>query len=89
MWKLFHALCVGGVCVLVELREEKHQPQEYLVEGVKALISALKTWLRREVNHLLDDICALIKWEVISVMKHLTLCPGEPEQSVFEQVNQD
>ncbi|KAK3518019.1 hypothetical protein QTP70_031821 [Hemibagrus guttatus] len=35
---------------LRELREEKRQPQEYLVEGVKALISALKTWLRRELT---------------------------------------
>ncbi|XP_072530212.1 lysine-specific demethylase 7A isoform X2 [Salminus brasiliensis] len=35
---------------LKELREDKCQPQEYLVDGVKALISALKTWLRRELT---------------------------------------
>ncbi|XP_007232779.3 lysine-specific demethylase 7A isoform X2 [Astyanax mexicanus] len=35
---------------LKELREEKCQPQEHLVDGVKALISALKTWLRRELT---------------------------------------
>ncbi|XP_060759795.1 lysine-specific demethylase 7A isoform X1 [Neoarius graeffei] len=35
---------------LKELRENKCQPQKYLVEGVKALISALKTWLRRELT---------------------------------------
>lgn len=39
-------------CVCAELRENKCQPQKYLVEGVKALISALKTWLRREVKPL-------------------------------------
>lgn len=37
------------VCVS-ELREDKCQPQGYLVDGVKALISSLKTWLRREVR---------------------------------------
>uniref|UniRef100_A0A8C2H5P6 Lysine (K)-specific demethylase 7Ab n=1 Tax=Cyprinus carpio TaxID=7962 RepID=A0A8C2H5P6_CYPCA len=35
---------------LKELREDKCQPQGYLVDGVKALISSLKTWLRREVR---------------------------------------
>uniref|UniRef100_A0A8C1WDI4 Uncharacterized protein n=1 Tax=Cyprinus carpio TaxID=7962 RepID=A0A8C1WDI4_CYPCA len=35
---------------LKELREDECQPQGYLVDGVKALISSLKTWLRREVR---------------------------------------
>ncbi|XP_026087086.1 lysine-specific demethylase 7A-like isoform X1 [Carassius auratus] len=35
---------------LKELREDKCQPQGYLVDGVKALISSLKTWLRRELT---------------------------------------
>uniref|UniRef100_A0A672RFG0 Lysine demethylase 7A n=1 Tax=Sinocyclocheilus grahami TaxID=75366 RepID=A0A672RFG0_SINGR len=35
---------------LKELREDKCQPRGYLVDGVKALISSLKTWLRREVR---------------------------------------
>ncbi|KAI2665330.1 Lysine-specific demethylase 7A [Labeo rohita] len=49
----FEAICwyrrfrVKHVCVS-ELREDKCQPQGYLVDGVKALISSLKTWLRRE-----------------------------------------
>uniref|UniRef100_A0A8C1PQJ8 Lysine-specific demethylase 7A n=1 Tax=Cyprinus carpio TaxID=7962 RepID=A0A8C1PQJ8_CYPCA len=35
---------------LKELREDNCQPQGYLVDGVKALISSLKTWLRRELT---------------------------------------
>ncbi|XP_048011045.1 lysine-specific demethylase 7A isoform X1 [Megalobrama amblycephala] len=35
---------------LKELREDNCQPQDYLVDGVKALISSLKTWLRRELT---------------------------------------
>ncbi|XP_016428327.1 lysine-specific demethylase 7A-like [Sinocyclocheilus rhinocerous] len=35
---------------LKELREDKCQAQGYLVDGVKALISSLKTWLRRELT---------------------------------------
>lgn len=33
-----------------ELREDNCPPSTYLVEGVKALISALRTWLKREVR---------------------------------------
>lgn len=33
-----------------ELREDNCPPPTYLVEGVKALISALRTWLKREVS---------------------------------------
>ncbi|XP_063073185.1 lysine-specific demethylase 7A [Engraulis encrasicolus] len=35
---------------LRESREDNCVPQSYLVEGVKALISALKTWLKREMS---------------------------------------
>lgn len=33
-----------------ELREDNCPPPAYIVEGVKALISALRTWLKREVR---------------------------------------
>lgn len=33
-----------------ELREDSCPPPPYLVEGVRALISALRTWLKREVS---------------------------------------
>ncbi|XP_077449575.1 lysine-specific demethylase 7A isoform X1 [Stigmatopora argus] len=35
---------------LKELREDTRPPPTYLTEGVKALICALKTWLKREVT---------------------------------------
>ncbi|XP_055018265.1 lysine-specific demethylase 7B, partial [Boleophthalmus pectinirostris] len=35
---------------LRELREDNCPPPNYLVDGVKALIGALKTWLKREVT---------------------------------------
>ncbi|XP_030643940.1 lysine-specific demethylase 7A [Chanos chanos] len=41
---------------LKELREDHCQPKAYLVEGVKALISALKTWLRRELNEPTSEV---------------------------------
>lgn len=36
--------------LLSELREDNCPPPTYLVQGVKALISALRTWLKREVR---------------------------------------
>ncbi|XP_038637306.1 lysine-specific demethylase 7A-like isoform X2 [Scyliorhinus canicula] len=33
---------------LKEMREDRSQPQEYLVEGIKALIPALKHWIQKE-----------------------------------------
>ncbi|XP_041934408.1 lysine-specific demethylase 7A isoform X2 [Alosa sapidissima] len=41
---------------LRELREDNCPPQAYLVEGVKALISALKTWLKREVTEPTSEV---------------------------------
>ncbi|CAB1346023.1 unnamed protein product [Coregonus sp. 'balchen'] len=60
---------------LKELREDNCPPQTYLVEGVKALISPLKTWLKREVteptsevpdhirpNHLIKELTKEIRY---------------------------
>uniref|UniRef100_A0A671VZ64 Lysine demethylase 7A n=1 Tax=Sparus aurata TaxID=8175 RepID=A0A671VZ64_SPAAU len=58
-----------------ELREDNCPPSTYLVEGVKALISALRTWLKREVteptsevpdhirpNHLIKELTKEIRY---------------------------
>uniref|UniRef100_A0AAX7SSN4 Lysine-specific demethylase 7A n=1 Tax=Astatotilapia calliptera TaxID=8154 RepID=A0AAX7SSN4_ASTCA len=42
--------------MLKELREDNCPPPTYLVDGVKALISALKTWLKREVNEPTSEV---------------------------------
>uniref|UniRef100_A0A669BX70 Lysine demethylase 7A n=1 Tax=Oreochromis niloticus TaxID=8128 RepID=A0A669BX70_ORENI len=42
--------------ILSELREDNCPPPTYLVDGVKALISALKTWLKREVNEPTSEV---------------------------------
>uniref|UniRef100_A0A672ZG91 Lysine-specific demethylase 7A n=1 Tax=Sphaeramia orbicularis TaxID=375764 RepID=A0A672ZG91_9TELE len=59
---------------LKELREDNCPPPTYLVEGVKALITALKTWLKREVsepcevpdnirpNHLIKELTKEIRY---------------------------
>lgn len=44
-----------------ELREDGFQPQNYLVQGVKALLTALKLWMKKEVSvsgfvYLFDDL---------------------------------
>ncbi|XP_058272687.1 lysine-specific demethylase 7A isoform X2 [Hemibagrus wyckioides] len=71
---------------LRELREEKRQPQEYLVEGVKALISALKTWLRRELmatnSEIPDHIrpSLLIK-DLSREIRHLEVQEEDPSKS--------
>ncbi|TNM91610.1 hypothetical protein fugu_019990 [Takifugu bimaculatus] len=41
---------------LKELREDNCPPPPYLVEGVKALISALRTWLKREVSEPTSEV---------------------------------
>uniref|UniRef100_A0AAQ6A195 [Histone H3]-dimethyl-L-lysine(36) demethylase n=1 Tax=Amphiprion ocellaris TaxID=80972 RepID=A0AAQ6A195_AMPOC len=61
--------------MLKELREDNCPSPTYLVEGVKALISALKTWLKREVteptsevpdnirpNHLIKELTKEIRY---------------------------
>ncbi|XP_062863370.1 lysine-specific demethylase 7A isoform X2 [Trichomycterus rosablanca] len=71
---------------LKELREEKCQPQDYLVTGVKALISSLKTWLRRELtapnSEVPDHIrpTLLIK-ELSREVRHLEEDPSRLEKS--------
>uniref|UniRef100_A0A8C8IM11 Lysine-specific demethylase 7A n=1 Tax=Oncorhynchus tshawytscha TaxID=74940 RepID=A0A8C8IM11_ONCTS len=41
---------------LKELREDNCQPPVYLTDGVKALINALKNWLKREVTEQASDV---------------------------------
>uniref|UniRef100_A0A4W5Q0M7 Lysine (K)-specific demethylase 7Ab n=1 Tax=Hucho hucho TaxID=62062 RepID=A0A4W5Q0M7_9TELE len=41
---------------LKELREDNCQPPAYLTEGVKALITALKNWLKREVTEPASEV---------------------------------
>ncbi|XP_062856171.1 lysine-specific demethylase 7B [Trichomycterus rosablanca] len=41
---------------LKELREDNCLPPDYLVKGVKALITALKNWLRREVTEPASEV---------------------------------
>ncbi|KAM3858747.1 lysine-specific demethylase 7A [Diretmus argenteus] len=41
---------------LKELREDNCPPPTYLVEGVKALISAVKNWLKREVSETTSEV---------------------------------
>ncbi|KPP70251.1 lysine-specific demethylase 7-like [Scleropages formosus] len=61
---------------LKELREDNCQPPTYLVEGVKALISALRSWLKREIheptsevpdhirpNHLIKELTKEIRYQ--------------------------
>ncbi|CAN9508196.1 unnamed protein product [Ophioblennius macclurei] len=61
--------------MLKELREDNCPPPTYLVDGVKALISALRTWLKREVteptsevpdnirpNHLIKELTKEIRY---------------------------
>lgn len=35
---------------ILELREDGFQPPSYLVQGVKALLAALKLWMKKEVS---------------------------------------
>lgn len=44
---------------LKELREDGFQPPSYLVQGVKALLTALKLWMKKEVSRS-DFFCLLI-----------------------------
>uniref|UniRef100_A0A8C7MBJ8 Lysine-specific demethylase 7A n=1 Tax=Oncorhynchus kisutch TaxID=8019 RepID=A0A8C7MBJ8_ONCKI len=41
---------------LKELREDNCQPPVYLTDGVKALINALRNWLKREVTEQASDV---------------------------------
>ncbi|XP_032444997.1 lysine-specific demethylase 7A [Xiphophorus hellerii] len=61
--------------MLKELREDSYPPPTYLVDGVRALIGALRTWLKREVteptsevpdhirpNHLIKELTKEIRY---------------------------
>ncbi|KAG2460060.1 KDM7A demethylase, partial [Polypterus senegalus] len=39
-----------------ELREDNCQPPAYLIEGLKALTTALKSWLKREINEPYSEV---------------------------------
>ena len=66
-----------------ELREDGFQPQTYLVQGVKALHTALKLWMKKEVSSCLwwnnlifiwqgqeSEKCEIVSLSVVS----MTLC---------------
>lgn len=48
--KTFHLLSLPHF-IPTELREDGFHPQTYLVQGVKALHTALKLWMKKEVSH--------------------------------------
>ncbi|MED6279381.1 hypothetical protein CHARACLAT_000209 [Characodon lateralis] len=75
----FEAICWYVAKNLLEMLKELHEdncpPPTYLVDGVRALISALRTWLRREVteptsevpdnirpNHLIKELTKEIRY---------------------------
>uniref|UniRef100_A0A665VP65 JmjC domain-containing protein n=1 Tax=Echeneis naucrates TaxID=173247 RepID=A0A665VP65_ECHNA len=71
----FHCFVLFFFSFFSELREDSCPPPTYLVEGVKALIGALKTWLKREVteptsevpdnirpNHLMKELTKEIRY---------------------------
>uniref|UniRef100_A0AAR2KH96 [Histone H3]-dimethyl-L-lysine(36) demethylase n=1 Tax=Pygocentrus nattereri TaxID=42514 RepID=A0AAR2KH96_PYGNA len=72
---------------LKELREDKCHPQEYLVEGVKALISALKTWLRRELTEPNSEVPDNIKPTLLikELTKEIRHLEEDPSKSVKSQ----
>ncbi|XP_058481641.1 lysine-specific demethylase 7A isoform X2 [Solea solea] len=76
--------------ILKELREDNCPPPTYLVEGVKALISALKTWLKREVTEPNSEVPDhirpnhLIK-ELTKEIRHLEEEPGSVGKPVKSQ----
>uniref|UniRef100_A0A8C7K7S4 Lysine (K)-specific demethylase 7Ab n=1 Tax=Oncorhynchus kisutch TaxID=8019 RepID=A0A8C7K7S4_ONCKI len=56
--KCYKCVVPQGTTVLIptELREDNCQPPAYLTEGVKALITALKNWLKREVTEPASEV---------------------------------
>lgn len=43
----------------LELREDGFQPPSYLVQGVKALLTALKLWMKKDVS-ISEVVCYLV-----------------------------
>uniref|UniRef100_A0A4W4HPG6 Uncharacterized protein n=1 Tax=Electrophorus electricus TaxID=8005 RepID=A0A4W4HPG6_ELEEL len=72
---------------LKELREDKCQPQAHLVEGVKALISALKTWLRRELTEPTSEVPDNIRPSLLikELTKEIRLLEEDPSRPVKSQ----
>uniref|UniRef100_A0A8C7ZIK0 Lysine demethylase 7A n=1 Tax=Oryzias sinensis TaxID=183150 RepID=A0A8C7ZIK0_9TELE len=73
--------------MLKELREDNCPPPTYLVDGVKALISALKTWLKREPTSEVPDHIRpnhLIK-ELTKEIRYLEEEPGSGNRPVKTQ----
>lgn len=50
---LEHLTPFPATSIPTELREDGFQPQTYLVQGVKALHTALKLWMKKEVSSFL------------------------------------
>lgn len=58
----------------LELREDGFQPPSYLVQGVKALLSALKLWMKKEVSirdffSYFGELCFDIEVKVYALLK--------------------
>uniref|UniRef100_A0A4W5JFP8 Lysine (K)-specific demethylase 7Ab n=1 Tax=Hucho hucho TaxID=62062 RepID=A0A4W5JFP8_9TELE len=84
---------------LKELREDNCQPPVYLTDGVKALITALKNWLKREVteqasevpdhirpNHLIKELTKEIRYlEVSKPMKSQACGPCPLTRSTLDR----
>lgn len=63
-----------------ELREDTCPPPTYLTEGVKALICALKTWLKREVSSRHRGPPSPFTSPFFQHFFALTSCPGDSAQ---------
>ncbi|XP_021430700.2 lysine-specific demethylase 7B isoform X1 [Oncorhynchus mykiss] len=68
---------------LKELREDNCQPPVYLTDGVKALINALKNWLKREVTEQASDVPDHIRPNhlIKELTKEIRYLEEEEEQS--------
>eukprot|EP00064_Thunnus_orientalis_P014867 superscaffoldBa00002655_g14914 len=88
--KVYSYLIFFFLCSTSELREDNCPPPTYLVEGVKALISALKTWLKREVTEPTSEVPDhirpnhLIK-ELTKEIRYLEEEPGSGNKPVKSQ----
>ncbi|XP_031656992.1 lysine-specific demethylase 7B-like isoform X5 [Oncorhynchus kisutch] len=68
---------------LKELREDNCQPPVYLTDGVKALINALRNWLKREVTEQASDVPDHIRPNhlIKELTKEIRYLEEEEEQS--------
>lgn len=58
----------------LELREDGFQPPSYLVQGVKALLTALKLWMKKEVSASGFVCCYGELWLYLEVIEDLCPC---------------